>query len=575
MLTAELCVLFVLCCAVVGEDLTLTVLHTNDVHSHFLETDPYGGRCKPEKKARCVGGAARHLALVRKIKASNRNVLFLSAGDYFQGTAFYTLLKYKPVADVVQLLKHDAMCLGNHEFDDGPEGLAPYLKQLMGKVPIVVANADFSADPVLKDLQVNKSITVVIGGHQIGIIGAITPDTATVSYIGKVVFQDDLEAVRTEAKRLKNAGIKIVIAVTHSGYAKEQRIAKEVPEVSLVVGGHSHTFLFSGNDHPSEDKPKGPYPAVVNRTDGTTGLVVQAYWFGKYMGFINVTYDDRGHIKSWRGQPILLNQSYPEDPDMINVLEKYKDNVTAASNTVVGSTKVLLDGRSCRTEECSLGNFIADSLFDFYASQKSASNSSWSDINGAVVVGGTIRGSIAQTDHITMEDLLTVMPYSNTLVIATLTGQLLIDAFEHAVHRYDFKRHPGEFLQISGFRVEYHMYNSPQHRVGLLEALCTNCSVPRHEVVTPDKLYNVAMYQYMFEGGDGYNFSSAVRVQNKGHLDLDIFTEYLKKMSPVKAKVEGRIKILKDPQHTGGSSRCRSTGLSFLLVAIWVTVSSR
>ncbi|XP_064489225.1 protein 5NUC-like [Ornithodoros turicata] len=568
--------LLLTCCSVVlAGDFTLTVLHTNDVHSHFLETSPSGGRCKQEKKETCVGGVARHLALVRKMKASNPNTLFLNAGDYFQGTAWYTLLKYRPVADVVQLLAHDAMCLGNHEFDDGPGGLEPFLKALKDKVPVLAANADFSADEILKDRQVNRSVTLVVGSHHVGIVGAVTKNTEHVSNVGGVTFTDELEAIRKEAQRLKKSGVNIVIAVTHCGYAKEQQIAKEVPEVSLIVGGHSHTFLFSGSDYPAEDTPQGPYPTVVNRVDGTKGLVVQAYWFGKYMGLLNVTYDENGNILKWSGRPLLLDHTYPKDPEMERLLDKYETRVTEEGSKDVGSSRVLLDGRACRDGECNMGNLITDALFDYYSNRKTRSNSTWSDVNGAMIVGGTIRGSISQTDHVIMEDLLTVMPYGNTISIITLDGDLLKRVFEHSIRRFNFKNHPGEFLQVSGLHVKYDMSKPPLERVSSLEAICTNCTVPRYEAVVPDKWYRVVTYLFTARGGDGFNFSKAVAIENLGDLDLDVFRKYLTKISPIKAKVEGRIIISEGTVLPGRSSSACPHGLSSYALAIAAVWSLR
>lgn len=535
-----------LSCAVAGGDLTLTVLHTNDVHSHFLETDPFGGRCKPENKNRCVGGAARHLFMVRKFRRERENVLFLNAGDYFQGTAWYTVLKYKPVADVVKLLNFNAMCLGNHEFDDGPAGLAPFLKEVEGIVPILASNVNFSGSHELKDLQVNKSIILNIGSKAVGIIGAVTPDTKGISSPGPgVTFTDDLKSIREEAIVLKQSGVHIIIALTHVGYRRDIEIAREIPEISLVVGGHSHSFLFTGDDHPKEDKPVGPYPTIVKRVDRTQALVVQAYWFGKYMGHIDVTFGEYGELKSWKGKPLLLNQSIPEDQAMLGVLQKYEPNVTASTKAVVGSSKVVLnaDNGVCRREECNIGNFVADAFFEFFADKRASVRGAWSDVNGCIVNGGSIRGSIA-SGTVTRGDLMTVMPFSNTLVVVTLTGAQLWDLFEFSVENYNPKEPTGGFLQISGFYVSFDMTQPEMKRVTSVDVLCSNCSVPRYEPLDDRRVYKVVTVSYMYKGGDGYDFKHVINAADAGDLDYDAFERYLQKMSPVKAKIERRIKIV-------------------------------
>ncbi|CAN7945811.1 unnamed protein product, partial [Ixodes hexagonus] len=107
-------------------------------------------------------------------------------------------------------------------------------------------------------------------------------------------------------------GVKIIVAITHCGYLRDLQIMDKVPELDVIVGGHTNTFLYHGNGHPKENKPEGDYPTVVNRSDGTRGLVVQAYHFGKYLGFLQATFDANGTVTAWSGNPILLNASIQE-----------------------------------------------------------------------------------------------------------------------------------------------------------------------------------------------------------------------------------------------------------------------
>uniref|UniRef100_A0A0K8RHV3 5'-nucleotidase n=1 Tax=Ixodes ricinus TaxID=34613 RepID=A0A0K8RHV3_IXORI len=108
------------------EDFNITILHTNDIHSHFLQSDKRGANCSEEKakEGKCYGGVARIVTKVRELKASQTKTFFFNAGDFYQGTVWYTVLKYNIVALAMENMMYDAVCLGNHEFDDGPEGLA-------------------------------------------------------------------------------------------------------------------------------------------------------------------------------------------------------------------------------------------------------------------------------------------------------------------------------------------------------------------------------------------------------------------------------------------------------------------
>ena len=118
-----------------------------------------------------------------------------------------------------------------------------------------------------------------------------------------------MESINAEAKRLKATGVDILIALGHSGYEVDQAIAAGVPDIDLVVGGHSHSLLYTG-PAPSVEKPEGPYPTLV-RQPGTRRVVpvVQAYAFTKYMGLFKLQFDEEGEVVAWEGQPKLLDGS--------------------------------------------------------------------------------------------------------------------------------------------------------------------------------------------------------------------------------------------------------------------------
>ncbi|EEC19323.1 5' nucleotidase, putative, partial [Ixodes scapularis] len=112
--------------------------------------------------------------------------------------------------------------------------------------------------------------------------------------------------------QLKANGVEIILGITHCGYLRDIEIIKEVKDLDVIVGGHTNTFLYSGSGHPPENKPEGEYPTVVKRGDDSDGLVVQAYYYGKFLGFLQVTFNDKGDVMNWTGNPILLNSSVPE-----------------------------------------------------------------------------------------------------------------------------------------------------------------------------------------------------------------------------------------------------------------------
>lgn len=130
-----------------------------------------------------------------------------------------------------------------------------------------------------------------------------------------------IDAIKAESERLDSQGVNIIIALGHSGYETDKQIAKEVPLVDVVVGGHTNTFLWNG-PQPDLEVPEGPYPFVVTQKSGKKVPVVQAYAYTKYMGMLNVTFDDGGDLVEFQGQPRLLNNSAPEDQDVLDILNR-------------------------------------------------------------------------------------------------------------------------------------------------------------------------------------------------------------------------------------------------------------
>ncbi|XP_029839027.2 5'-nucleotidase-like [Ixodes scapularis] len=529
-----------------NEPFELTILHTNDVHSHIEETNKHGGQCSEKQKneSKCVGGVARIVAKVKQLKEKHPGALFMNSGDFYQGTAYYTILKNEMVSTIMAAMNYSYVCLGNHEFDDGPGGLAPFLVRMkQAKISVVGTNTDFSKEPALEDKPIKKSVKVSVKGRTIGIIGAVLPQTRYLSRPGEnVVFQDEIESFKLEAATLKKQGVNIIVAITHCGYPRDLEIIKHVLDVDVIIGGHTNTFLYTGSNHPPENVPEGNYPTVVKRMDGTLGLVVQAYCYGKFLGFLQATFDKNGSVIAGTGNPILLNASVAEDKKMVDVIEPYKKNVSEVMKKPVGYSKVVLEQANevCRLRECNLGNLIADAYFAFYADMNTSSSEYWSNVNAALLNGGSIRAPLPQGD-ITMGDILASAPFGQAIVTVPLSGFALRLMFEHSVANFSYENKKGEFLQISGARVKYNLSLSPCNRVTSLKVLCTKCLVPVYQNVADDKNYTIVTNTFVAKGGDG--FAKAENYGEAGPIDLDVLVEYIGKMSPIKTPIEGRIII--------------------------------
>ncbi|XP_077553629.1 protein 5NUC-like [Haemaphysalis longicornis] len=355
---------------------------------------------------------------------------------------------------------YNYVCLGNHEFDDGPKNLAPFLRKMKeSHVTVVGTNTDFSNDSYLKEYNLVKSVVTEIRGRKIGILGAVIPSTKYISSPGPdVEFYDEIESFNKELVKLKQQKVNIIIAITHSGFSREINIVDKVTEIDVLVGGHTNTFLYTGNDHPKENKPDGPYPYVVNRTGGSQAVVVQEYWFGKFLGKLELTFDEQGKITSYGGNPILLDANVKEDVCMVSVLKPFKEKVAVQMERNIGATKVCMEHAEgvCRLQECNLGNLIADSFFHYYVNRERRESAAWSTLNGAVVNSGGIRTALPSFSNITWGDVVTTLPYGNSLVTVTLNGSLLWRMFEHSVFNYttDKDERRGRFLQVSDSQVK-------------------------------------------------------------------------------------------------------------------------
>lgn len=226
--------------------------------------------------------------------------------------------------------------------------------------------------------------------------------------------------------------MKIIIALGHSGIEKDLEIAEKCPLIDLVVGAHSHTYLGQRQD--IED-PYGPYPMVVRQNNGKKVLVVQAYAFTKYMGYLKVKFDSKGDLIAWEGAPILLDAKIPKEADIEKMLDVYRPVVEKFGKIVIGTTMVLLDGHSCRYKECNLGNFITDAMVYQHARNYTSIAGEWTDVSIGLMQAGGIRSSIDDGTNITMLHMNTVLPFEDHLTIVELEGKDVVEILEHSVHR--------------------------------------------------------------------------------------------------------------------------------------------
>ncbi|MFE3836080.1 bifunctional metallophosphatase/5'-nucleotidase [Pseudogemmobacter sonorensis] len=501
-------------------DFTLTILHTNDFHDRFEPISAFDGPCSAEDNAegKCFGGSARLVTALAEARARAGHSILVDGGDQFQGTLFYTYYKGKMTAEFMNRLGYDAMTVGNHEFDDGPEVLRGFVEAV--EFPVLMSNADISMEPLLRD-KIAKSTVIERGGEKIGLIGLTTVDTPEIASPGRnVIFTDPAQAVQGEVDKLTEEGINKIVVLSHSGYLVDQRVAAGTTGVDVIVGGHDNTYLSN-----TDENAVGPYPTMVGET-----AIVQAYAYGKFLGELNVTFDEAGKIISASGEPLIMDGSVAEDSTTAERIRELGAPLDEIRNKVVAETAETIEGNRdiCRQMECSMGNLVADAQLARVADQ---------GVTISLANSGGLRASI-DAGEVTMGEVLTVLPFQNTLSTFEITGAELVEALENGASQYEEKA--GRFLQVAGVKYAVDPAAPAGERISEVLVAEGGAFVP----VDPEKAYLVVSNNYVRQGGDGFGmFVNAAKAYDFGPDLADVVAEYLAAGGAYQPYTDGRITV--------------------------------
>ncbi len=256
------------------ETKVLTIVHVNDTHSQLepVRADDLAG----------TGGVLERVAYIDSVRKADgpENVLLLHAGDFWQGTCYFSEFGGTVGVDIINQIKYDAVTLGNHEFDNGLEALGERLSSL--EVPVVVCNYDFS--PFEAGKYIKPYVIVEKAGKKIGIVGVLTSLGSMVQgdISNRLPEYDMIPTVQKYVDEIRPQ-CDYVIALTHIGYTEhnpgdttDPMLAAATRGIDLIVGGHSHTFLYE--------------PVVVKNLDGKEVPILQTGWRGSYQGTAHVSF---------------------------------------------------------------------------------------------------------------------------------------------------------------------------------------------------------------------------------------------------------------------------------------------
>jgi 5'-nucleotidase / UDP-sugar diphosphatase len=479
----------------------LTILYTSEHHGTLQPIDdgPYKG----------LGGVARRAALIEKIRNEAKNVLLVDSGDLVIGTAMSTVFRGAPDIAAMSLMGYDALGLGNHDFDFGLDHLRELRKQ--APFPFLCTNVRPRESGICERYVIKQAGTLRVG--ILGLIGRSFPDFFDANVVKRLDFTPAVDAAQSAAAALKDK-VDVIVAVTHEENDEDLALAKAVPEIGVIVGGHTPGFdgmILNGA------KPVQGRVAVAPRTP----IFVKSHQQARTLGRVDLAID-RGS-RAAEAQNIIIAASAPEEAKVAALVADYARRLEAETQRVVGHASVDLYGDSAivRARETNLGNLVADLAL------KQAS----ADI--ALVNSGSIRATIA-AGPVTLKQVLRTLPYNDAFVSVTLTGAQLQDVMENSVSRVPDS---GRFLQVAGMEVGFDVAAPVGSRVKGIRV--------GGKPLDRGRDYKVVINRFIADGGDGYTMLPAGRSRVDYQTPLrDLFLKALEN-GPVSAKEEDRIREVK------------------------------
>jgi 5'-nucleotidase len=437
---------------------------------------------------------------VKQVEQQSPHTLFLLAGDFLAPSVLSTRYKGAQMVEVLGAAGLDVATIGNHEFDFGVD----VLRERVAGSPFMWTTAnvlDRDGRPVAAAM---PNVMVEKGGVRIGIFGLLLAETAALARSRDLSFLDPIGTGREAARRLREAGADVVVALTHQTMIADQRLAQEA-DVDLVIGGHDHEQMsaLAGG-------------ALVLKLDAD----------GRQLGRVDL-HMERATNGRWRiatadFQAIAVDDKVADDPAVAAIVKRYEDELGATLAEVIGSSDVPLDARAAtnRTVETGLGSFVADSWRETM------------EADVAIVNSGGIRSDTSYpAGPLTRRDVVSILPYDNTLMKVRVSGTLLRRLLENAVSLVEFGE--GRFPQVSGLRLRFDPRQPAGSRVVAVEV----GGRPLDDAAR----YTLVVNSYVHGGGDGFDLRGAELLDRDGPLDSNVVIDAIRRRGRIAPREDGRI----------------------------------
>ena len=474
-----------------AETVRLTFLHVNDIYQHA----PRDGR----------GGLAELGTLVERARAAAQGpVFFTLGGDLISPSLASSVTRGQHMIELFNALGLDVAVLGNHEFDFGPEVTAERIAE--SRFPWLGTNVLGAEGRPFGGAV--ASVIREAAGLRIGFLGVLTPDTAQLARADGVTFTPPAAALRAGIAELHRQGADLIVALTHLDLDDDRRLARDMPGLALLLGGHDHD--------------------AISILEGGA-LLVKAGQDAHWLAVIEMDVETAANGRPARvvslGWRFVPNVGTPPSPTIAPIIARIEGELDRTLGAPLATLVAPLDSRTSivRTREAAIGNLIADALRAHFSA----------DV--ALINGGGLRGNREYpVGHaFSRRDLLGEMPFGNTVMLVELTGAELLNVIEHGLAEVEHAS--GRYPQVSGMTFTYDPTAPANERVREV----TVGGAP----LDPSRRYRLATTDYLFNGGDGYTMLRQARVvvdASGGPLLVNVSAENIQRAGTIDARVGER-----------------------------------